>query len=81
MRARIEDGSLDGGDIHGDIREFGAERYVGEVDLVSAGFPCQPHSHAGSRKGEFDPRNLWPETREIIRVVGPEWTHRLWGLR
>ena len=73
LRARIEDGSLSDGDIHGDIRGFGAEGYAGEVDLVSAGFPCQPHSHAGSRLGEFDPRNLWPETREIIRVVGPEW--------
>ena len=73
LRARMEDGSLDDGDIHGDIREFGAERYAGEVDLVSAGFPCQRHSHAGSRIGEFDPRNLWPETRDVIRVVGPEW--------
>ena len=73
LQARIDDGSLDRGEIHGDIREFGAEGYAGRIDLVSAGFPCQPHSHAGSRLGEFDPRNLWPETREIIRVVGPEW--------
>ena len=76
LRARMEDGSLDRGDIHGDIREFGAERYRGEVDLVSAGFPCQPHSKAGSRKvakGLDDERNLWPETRDVVRLVGPEW--------
>ena len=73
LQARMDDGSLDRGEVHGDIREFGAERYRGEVDLISAGFPCQPHSHAGSRLGESDERNLWPETREVIRVVGPEW--------
>ena len=76
LRARMDDGSLDVGDIHGDIREFGAEQYAGRIDLVTGGFPCQPHSHAGSRKvakGESDPRNLWPETREVIRVVGPRW--------
>ena len=76
LRARMGDGSLNVGEIYGDITEFDPTPWQGHIDLISAGFPCQPHSFAGSRriaKGEFDPRNLWPETREIIRVVGPEW--------
>jgi DNA (cytosine-5)-methyltransferase 1 len=42
------------------------------VDIVSAGFPCQPYSVAGKRDGEKDERNLWPDTIRIIREVGAE---------
>lgn len=43
------------------------------VNLVCGGFPCQPVSNAGKRKGEDDERWLWPEFHRIIREVGPEW--------
>jgi DNA (cytosine-5)-methyltransferase 1 len=43
------------------------------IALISGGFPCQPHSVAGSRKGSGDERNLWPEFRRIISEIRPRW--------
>ena len=72
---RIEDGILDRAPIFSDIRSFisegYAESYSGLVDVLSAGFPCQPFSLAGKRKGEDDERNMWPETIECIRIIRP----------
>lgn len=51
------------------IRAAGIEH----IDLVSAGFPCQPHSLAGKRKGSCDERDLWPEVARVLREVKPEW--------
>ena len=73
QRFKDEPPTLDPAPIWDDINSFDPEPWRGYVDIVSAGFPCQPHSHAGSRLGESDPRNLWPETRDVIRLVGPEW--------
>lgn len=44
-----------------------------EVDLICGGFPCQPFSVAGSRKGDSDERYLWPLFRECIRIIRPRW--------
>jgi DNA (cytosine-5)-methyltransferase 1 len=77
LRQRIEDGLIDNAPIFGDIRSFNsegyAERYRGMVDVISAGFPCQPFSVAGKRLAENDERNMWPETRECIRIVRPRF--------
>jgi DNA (cytosine-5)-methyltransferase 1 len=52
------------------------------VDVVTAGFPCQPHSICGLRKGEADERNMWPETVTTIRTVSPKfvWLENVTGL-
>jgi DNA (cytosine-5)-methyltransferase 1 len=63
--------------IFGDIRAFinsgCAEIYRGITDIICAGFPCQPFSVAGKRKGAGDSRNMWPETIETIRIIRPKY--------
>jgi DNA (cytosine-5)-methyltransferase 1 len=73
IRARIKDGYLDDAPVIGDIRSFNWELYRGLVDIITAGFPCQPHSQAGKGAGEADARNLWPDTRRCISEVRPRW--------
>ena len=77
IKQRIADGILDASPIFGDIRKFISEGYAkayqGMVDVVTAGFPCQPFSVAGKGKGENDIRNMWPSTLEAIRIVRPKY--------
>ncbi len=49
-----------------DLARFDARPWRGAVDLVAAGYPCQPFSDAGKRLGEADPRHLWPHVRRIV---------------
>jgi len=73
LKARIQDGMLDDGPIWDDVRTFDGRPWAGLVDVLTAGFPCQPWSLAGRRDGERDERNLWPDTLRVIREVGPGW--------
>ena len=43
------------------------------IDIISAGYPCQPFSHAGERKGEEDDRHLWPEVKRLLEEIRPRW--------
>lgn len=43
------------------------------IDILTGGFPCQPFSLAGKRRGADDNRNLWPEMYRIIKDTRPRW--------
>jgi DNA (cytosine-5)-methyltransferase 1 len=57
---------------HGNIKEIDWTR-VERPDVICGGYPCQPFSTAGQRKGEQDPRHLWPWVRECISVLRPRY--------
>jgi DNA (cytosine-5)-methyltransferase 1 len=57
--------------IHDDIHSLDARGL--RVDIVTGGFPCQPHSVAGSRRGRDDARHLWPQFARIIEEARPAW--------
>lgn len=46
---------------------------IGRIDILTGGFPCQPFSHAGKRKGTDDSRYLWPEMLTTIRIFKPSF--------
>lgn len=57
---------------HGDITKIeGSE--LERVDIICGGYPCQPFSQAGQRKGSADARHLWPEFARIIRLLRPRY--------
>lgn len=71
--ARMEDQALDSAPIWDDVATFPCEPWRGKVDIISAGFPCQPVSAAGARLGTDDERWLWPHIARIIRTVAPSY--------
>lgn len=57
----------------GDITKTDFTKYANRIDILTGGFPCQPYSVAGKRKGKEDERHLWPEMLRAIREVRPRW--------
>ena len=70
---RQEDGALDPFPIWDDVRTFNGRPFCGCVDVITAGFPCQPFSTAGPRWGAGDSKNMWPDTIRIAREVEPSY--------
>lgn len=68
---KVLDKNFKGVPIHGDIKTYHGQ--PGSADIISGGFPCQPFSIAGKRKGKEDDRYLWPEMLRIIKEVRPAW--------
>jgi len=56
--------------VYPDIRTMSFEE-VEPVDVIAAGYPCQPFSSAGRRLGEADPRHLWPAVARAVRALRP----------
>lgn len=56
-----------------DLTTFNGRPFRGAFDTILAGYPCQPFSHAGQRRGHDDERHLWPDVARIVREVDPEW--------
>ncbi|MEU6269246.1 DNA cytosine methyltransferase [Saccharopolyspora shandongensis] len=57
--------------IEGDVHKVDFTRWLGEVDVVAGGVPCQPWSLGGAHKGYDDSRNLWPELFRVVRETSP----------
>ncbi len=58
---------------YSDIRKTDFTIWRGRIDVLTGGFPCQPFSLAGKRKGTEDERHLWPEMLRAIREIRPRW--------
>lgn len=55
-----------------DVRKLKGEA-VGTVDVICGGYPCQPFSLSGERRGADDDRHLWPEVARLVREIRPRW--------
>ena len=58
--------------IHDDVKTLNSKNY-GRIDIITGGYPCQPFSGAGERRGEADDRHLWPEVSRLITAARPRW--------
>ena len=59
--------------VNPDITKLRNEGQYGTIDIICGGFPCQPFSVAGKRKGTSDNRDLWPEMFRVINEFKPSW--------
>jgi DNA (cytosine-5)-methyltransferase 1 len=69
--SKMEAGLLDAAPIWTNLKTFPWKSFRGKVDLLSGGFPCQPFSAAGRRKGDEDPRHLFPYIKQGIQLLRP----------
>ena len=60
-----------------DIKELNYDKLkangINNIDIITGGYPCQPFSVAGLKKGEEDPRHLWPEYFRLVKELRPTW--------
>nr|WP_241427670.1 DNA cytosine methyltransferase [Fertoeibacter niger] len=69
--ARMADASLAAAPVWDDLRSFDGRPWRGRVHIVTAGYPCQPFSLCGNRRGADDPRHLWPDVARIVAEAAP----------
>ncbi|MBX3447497.1 MAG: DNA cytosine methyltransferase [Parvibaculaceae bacterium] len=71
--SRMEDEALDRAPVWSDVKSFDGRPWRGRIHILTAGYPCQPFSSSGKRRGAADPRHLWPDIARIIGETEPEW--------
>jgi len=62
--------------IYRDVKQLTGEQLRADgiiPDVIVGGYPCQPFSLAGVRRGEEDDRHLWPEVRRLVKEIRPTW--------
>lgn len=69
--ARMEDTALDCAPVWDNVADFDGRPWSGVVDIIHGGYPCQPFSVAGLKRGDKDPRHLWPHIARIVREIEP----------
>lgn len=69
--AKMEEGKLVPAPVWSDLKTLPAHCFRDRVDVLTGGYPCQPFSAAGLRKGTEDPRHLWPYIYDHVRTIRP----------
>jgi len=69
--ARMAQKALDEAPVWDDLATFDGSPWRGRVDLITAGFPCQPFSSAGAKRGTDDEHWIWEDINRVIGEVGP----------
>lgn len=69
--AKMEEGQLVPAPIWTDLKTLPAHCFRERIDVLTGGYPCQPFSAAGLRKGTEDPRHLWPFIKRHIETIRP----------
>ena len=63
--------------VYDDVRTLTAARLAADgvvpIDIITAGYPCQPFSLAGKRQGKNDPRHVWPDVFRLVTEIRPDW--------
>lgn len=70
---QMEQGVLAPAPVWSNLKTFPSQQFHGKIHGITGGYPCQPFSVAGNRKGTEDPRHLWPYIKTMVGAIRPVW--------